>query len=145
MYEDDVDHGVALGFLGRFITEKEDPAHKGEMNLKHTGTLPLVEAARLLALREGIENVSTLGRLDALHRGAILDDDEHDYLTGAFHHMCHLLPRQQIVDAKAGKEVSTFISPASVSERERDILVDSFKAVRALRERIKGEFTADIF
>ena len=145
MHEDDVDHEVALGFFGRFITEKKDPAHTGEMNLKHTGTLPLVEAVRLMALREGIESASTIGRLDALHEGQIIYDDEHDYLSGAFHHMCHLLLRQQIAQAKAGDPVSTYIPPDSLSERERDILVDSFKAVRTLRQRIRGEFTAEIF
>ena len=67
MYADDAEHGVALGFFRRFITERKDKEHKGKINLKHTGTLPLVESVRLLALREGVEELSTLGRLRVLH------------------------------------------------------------------------------
>jgi CBS domain-containing protein len=62
IYEYDVDHRVALGFFGCFITETDDEDRQGKINLKHTGTLPLVEAAHLLAPRQGIEDVSTTGR-----------------------------------------------------------------------------------
>jgi CBS domain-containing protein len=149
MYEDDVEHRVALGVMGglfqRFVTETENKDHLGELNLKHTGTLPLVEAIRLLSLREGIEQVSTLGRMEALHKKGVLDNDEYDYLIGAFRHICRLLLRQQIKDFKAEDDVSNYVDPDSLSEREKDILVDSFKAIRELRGRVKGEFTGDIF
>ena len=34
--------GVALGWFGRLATEKDEPEHRGDMNPKHRGTLPLV-------------------------------------------------------------------------------------------------------
>ena len=145
MYEDDVDHRVALGWFGRFITEKDERAFKGQLNLKHTGTLPLVEAMRLLSLREGIEAISTLERMNALHEKDVLTDDELDYLTGAYRHISHLLLRQQIEDFKAGKRVSNYVPPKTLTERERDMLVESFKAIRGLREKVRSEFTGDIF
>ncbi len=145
MYADDVDHGVALGWFGRFITEKDDKDFKGQLNLKHTGTLPLVEAMRLLALREGIEAISTLSRMDALHGKGVLGGDEHDYLSGAFRHISRLLLRQQIEDFKAGRRVSNYVHPNSLTERERDMLVESFKAIRELRDKIRSEFTGEVF
>lgn len=145
MYEDDVEHMVALGWFGRLLTEQEDEDFKGRINLKHTGTLPLVEATRLLAFREGIEAISTLQRIDALLKKGVLNTDEHDYLAGAFRHISHLLLRQQIADFKAGRTVSNYVHPDKLSERERDMLVDGFKAIRALRAKIKSEFTGDVF
>ncbi|MBT7943359.1 MAG: CBS domain-containing protein [Alphaproteobacteria bacterium] len=145
MFEDDIDHMVALGWFGRLLTEKDDEDFKGRINLKHTGTLPLVEAMRLLAFREGTTAISTLDRLDALMDCGVLDADEHDYLAGAFRHISHILLRQQIADFKAGTKVSNFVHPDTLSERERDMLVDSFKAIRSLREKIKSDFTGDIF
>lgn len=145
MHADDHDHQVALGWFGRLLTDKETEDHKGEMNLKHAGTLPLVEAMRLLVLREGIEAISTLGRMDALKDKDILNDDEHDYLSGAYRHISHMLLRQQIADFKAGRKVTNFVDPNSLSQRERDMLVDGFKAIRSFRERIKSEFTGEIF
>jgi signal-transduction protein with cAMP-binding, CBS, and nucleotidyltransferase domain len=145
MYRDDSEAGVGLGLFGRFITERKDKAHKGKISLKHAGAMPLVEAARLLALREGIDATSTLGRLAALHKAGILDADEHDYLRGAFSHITRLLLRQQMADFKAGKTVGNYVSPKALSRREKDLLVDSFKAIRALRKRIRADFTGEIF
>ncbi len=145
MYEDDRDHGTALGWFGRFITEKDDKDHIGEMNLKHTGTLPLVEAMRLLSLREGIEETATLARMDALHEKGVLEDDEYDYLEGAFRTVCTILLRQQIKDYKAGKQVSSYVNPKMLTRRERDILTNSLKAIHDLRERMRSEFTGEIF
>ena len=145
MYEDDAEHRVALGWFGRFITEKRDRDFKGQINLKHTGTLPLVESMRLLSLREGIEALSTLDRMQALNDSDVLNDDEHDYLSGAFRHISFLLLRQQIKDFKAGRRVSNYVHPKTLTGRERDMLVESFKAIRELREKVKSEFTGEVF
>ena len=145
MYEDDVEHGVALGWFGRFVTEKDDPDHLGAINLKHTGTLPLVGSLRLLALREGISASATLDRLAALRDRGRLQPDEADYLTGAYHHITRLLLRQQIADFRAGRPLGNYVHPDDMSQREQDILVDSFKAIRRLRDRVRGEFTGDVF
>lgn len=139
------EYGVALGWFGRLVTDKEKPEHKGEVNLKHAGTLPLVACTRLLALRQGIEETATLRRIAALHAAGILSDDEEDYLSGAFRHITLLLLRQQLADFKAGQEVGNHVHTDALSEREKDILVDSFKAIDNLRQRVHGEFTADVF
>ncbi|MDD9924363.1 MAG: DUF294 nucleotidyltransferase-like domain-containing protein [Rhodospirillaceae bacterium] len=145
MYEDDREHGVALGWFGRFVTESDDPDHLGAINLKHTGTLPLVESLRLLALREGVSAIATLERLAALRQCGFLDADETDYLTGAYHHITRLLLRQQLADFRAGKAVTNYVHPDALSRRDTDILVDSFKAISRLRDRVRSEFTGDIF
>jgi len=145
MHADDTEHGVALGLFGRFITEKHNKAHKGEMNLKHTGTLPLIEAMRLLALREGIEDASTLDRMATLREKGVLGGDEADYLEGTYRHLSFLLLRQQIADFKAGRMVSNYVHPRSLTHRERDILVVGFKAIRTLRGKVRSEFTGEVF
>jgi len=139
------EYGVALGWFGRFITEKEKPEHKGAMNLKHSGTLPLVACTRILALRAGIEETSTLGRIAALYRSGAMDKDEQDYLSGAFRHITFLLLRQQLSDFRAGRAVSNYVRPDALSEREKDILVDSFKAIDHLRRTLHADFTGDVF
>ncbi len=146
MFEDDQDHGPALGWFRRFITMRDSdaPGFKGYLNLKHSGTLPLVEGMRLLCLREGLSPIPTLERLRALHTARILDDDEADYLAGAYRHITHLLLRQQIAETKAGKPVTNFVHPSSLTRRETDMLKDGFEAVRRLQDRLHGEFTGDV-
>ena len=137
--------GVALGWFGRFVVEKDDLDLKGKINMKHSGTLPLVSYVRLMALRAGIKKTSTLARIRELHAAGALDHNETDYLRGAFTHITGLLLRQQLADFKAGKPVTNHVDPKDLSERERDILVDSFKAIDALGKRVKSEMTGELF
>jgi len=139
------EQGVALGCFGRFLTETEKPEHKGEINLKHTGTMPLVGNIRLLALRHGVPATSTLERITALHRAGVLSGDEEDYLSGAYRHISYVLLREQIADFQAGRTVGNYVHPDSLSKREKDILVDSLRAIDALRKRLHAEFTGDVF
>ncbi len=137
-------HGVALGAFGRLIPEP-DPPHQGRVNLKYQGLLPLVEAVRLLALREGLEPTSTMKRMDTLTARGALSRDEHDYLTGAFRHLTAVILRQQIEDFRAGLEVTPYVKPDALSSRERENLVDSLRAIAAFRRRLRSEITGEVF
>ena len=137
--------GVALGFFDRFILVRDDELHEGTINLKQSGLLPLVEAVRIVAFRDSIAAPSTLGRIDALGEAGYLDRDERDYLSGAYHHLAGLILRHQVAAARDGKEVSYYVAPESLTRREKDILVDSFKAIRRFRDRVRAELTGDIF
>lgn len=139
------EYGVALGWFGRFVTEKHDEAHKGAINLKHMGSLPLVSCLRVLALRQGITEVGTLARAARLHEEGILGEDEHDYLAGAYRLIANLLLTQQVDDFKAGRKVSNYVHPDDLWDREEDMLQDSFRAIEELRKRVRAEFTADVF
>lgn len=136
---------VALGWFGRLVTEKEKTAFRGKVNLKHMGTLPLVSAVRLLCLQAGIGETSTALRISRLQDEAVLSANEADYLQGAFKHITGLLLRQQIEDFSAGRPVSNYVHPEAMSKRERDILIDSFKAISSLKDRVRSAFTGDIF
>jgi len=138
------DHGVALGAFGRLIPE-EDPPFKGRVNLKYQGLLPLVESVRLLALREGLEHTSTLKRIEVLAAHRFLSRDEQDYLTDAFHNLTTLILHQQIQDFKAGLKVTPYVALDTLSAREKEKLVDSLRAISAFRDRVRAEFTGDVF
>ncbi len=145
MFADQADHNVALGLFGGFSTEKEKREYRGQVNLKYTGTIPLVEGIRLLALREGVEETSTLERIRVLHEDGVLDAREHEDLSAAFHLMTDILLRRQIEDYKAGKRVTYYVAPKSLARRDRALLLDSMKAIDSLRRRVRLEFTADVF
>lgn len=139
------DHGVALGLFGRLTPDRNPGPQQGKLNLKYHGLLPLVEAIRLLALREGIPQTATLARISALHDRGVLDVNEQDYLSGGFHHLTRLVLRQQLADFRAGRPVSSYVPPRSLSLREKDMLKEALQAIDALRQRVKTEFTAEIF
>ena len=144
MFGIQADHRAALGWFGRLITERADPARRGMVNVKYAGTLPLAEAVRLLALRRGIAATGTLARIDALVEAGDLDRDTSDHLHGAFDHITGLQLRQQVADYEAGRPIGNFVAPASLTGRERDLLKDAFRAINALRDRLKADLTGDV-
>jgi len=143
LFRVDEQHGVALGWFGRLRT---DPlaSQPEQVNLKLTGTLPLVGAVRLLALREGIATTSTLERIAALADAGTLDEDERDYLAGTYRLLVSLLLRQQLADLEAGGTPGNHVPLAALSRRERDMLTAGFKAVRRFRARVRDELAAGI-
>jgi signal-transduction protein with cAMP-binding, CBS, and nucleotidyltransferase domain len=145
LYKLDEVHGPALGLFGRLKTDPLKGPGQGKVNLKLTGTLPLVGAIRIFALRERIPEVSTLARIDALGRGGVLDDDEVDYLAGGFKHITGLLLRQQLADFEAGRPVGNHMPLDSMTRRDKDMLADVFRAIRRLRSRLRAELTAEVF
>ncbi len=145
MYGIQTEHKVALGWFGRLMSERDTRDREGMINLKYGGTLPLVEGVRLLALRHGVPDTSTLARIDRLTEQGVLDSDAQDYLTGGLQLITRLLLRQQIADFKAGKPVGNFVPAAGLSSREKDFLVACFRAIENLRGRLRSEFAAEVF
>ncbi len=141
MFGIQADHRAALGLFNRFVTERQDPAHKGQINLKLMGTLPLAEGVRLLALRHGVAATGTLARLEGLSSIGQVSAREADELRAAFALVTFLQLRRQLADYEAGRPVGNFVDPRELSSRERELLRDAFKAINEFRARLKSELT----
>ena len=140
----DRDHGTALRWFGRFATERSDPAQRGKVNLKLLGILPLVQGARLFALRDGVAETGTRERLAAAHASGALNDAEHDDLTAARQTLCGLLLGRQLADFRAGAPVSNFIDPGTLTPRRKRELREALRAIERLRTRTGVEFGGDV-
>jgi signal-transduction protein with cAMP-binding, CBS, and nucleotidyltransferase domain len=144
MFGVQADHRAGLVWFNRLLRERDDPVHRGKVDLKYAGTLPLAEAVRLLALREGVAATGTLARIDALGAAGHLSRNEQDHLRGAFDHITGLQLRQQIADYQAGRPVSNHVDPDELTEREIDLLKDGFRAINDFRARVRSELTGDV-
>ncbi len=138
------DHGVALGPFKKLSTQRNAGASSGRLDLKYHGLLPLVEAVRLLALRCGLSETSTLARIEALHAANVLDDEEKAYLSAVFVLLTRLILQHQIREYREGRPVSTSVSPKELNALEKDQLIDGLTAVSRLRRRVHDEFTGQI-
>jgi len=145
MYQDKLEHNVALGLFGGFVTERDKRDYRGQVNLKYTGTLPFVSGIRLLALREGVGETSTLQRIRALAEQGVLDGGERDSLSEAFRVVTDVLLRRQIADFRAGRRVGYYVDPESLGKRHRATLLDALRVIHALRKRAHLEFAAHLF
>jgi CBS domain-containing protein len=141
----EADHGVALGWFGRLRRERDKQDRPGMINLKLRGSLPLVEAARLLSLRAGLPETSTLARLDGLVAKGALHPEDHDDLKDAFEFISRLLLRQQVEDFAAGREVSDFVPEDRLSKRERQHLVTCLRDIANVRQTLGADLAGGAF
>jgi CBS domain-containing protein len=139
LHEEEGRHKVPTGFMGRFITEKGGE-HKGELNVKRSGLIFVVEAVRILALMRSIRETSTLKRIAALVEGGFIHDDDGEYFEAAFKSLIHFALASEVEKSLAGKKPDTFINPGDLSTREKELLRHAYKAVSTLQGLVASEF-----
>lgn len=118
------DAEVPIGFLRGFVVEKRGE-HRDRLDIKLGGINPIVDVARIYALRWGLPQVSTRGRLlAAAEHGAEVENllDAHEFL--GYRRLQH-----QGAQVAAGLEPDNFINPEDLSDFERRNLRDAFSIV----------------
>jgi len=110
----------------------------GRVDLKIGGTLPLVSAARVLALRHRIEATSTTERLRLLTEKGVLSAGDAAAATEALDAILAVILRQQLADINAGKPPSAKIDPARLDRRERRRLRAHLAVVDLLQPMVQG-------
>lgn len=115
-----------LGVLGQFKTRE------GRINIKLSGTMPLVNTVRLLAVKHRITATGTAERLGALAAGGHMSRHEAAGLVAGLELMLRALIRQQIADLEAGRSPSNDIDPKRLPPPERDRLKATFRAIDSL-------------
>jgi len=145
LYFSEEESDAAIGFFGQFIVEKNDNENKGFLNLKHTGTLPLVESIRLYSIKNKITKISTLERLDELNNLKVLSADETDFFKNAHRFMSNILLRNQVERTKKGLSIKNFIDPKKLLEREKRVLKIYLKKIRDLKQRVRVDIGEEYF
>lgn len=138
------DHHAAVGLFGRLRTERCQGRRRGLVNLKLGGTLPLVEAVRLLALLGGVPATGTLERIRALRATERLSGDEAWGLESAFTFIAGRILRAQIADYLAGRPVGGLIDPKAMAAGERRELKAHLRTINEFRVRVRSELTGEL-
>lgn len=139
LHEEEGGHRAPVGFWGRFLTERRG-VHRGQLDIKKSGIIFFVEGARLLALRHGVRETSTLKRISALVREGHIHHDDGQYFENSFMYLLHLALGAQVSKALTGTVPDTYISPKLLSPPDKEMLKHSFRAISSLQEIIAAEF-----
>jgi len=145
LYFSEEQSDAAIGFFGQFILEKNDEQNKGYLNLKHTGTLPLVESIRLYSIKNKITKISTFERLEELNKLKVLTDDETDFFKNAHRFMSKILLINQVERAQQGLEIKNFINPKKLLDREVKLLKIYLKTIKDLKKRVRVDIGEEYF
>jgi CBS domain-containing protein len=126
-------HQPPLGLFGGISTIRSGE-HKGTIDLKHTGIVPVIDLARIYALAAGHPAVNTHDRLaHAADSGEISPQSVRD-LRDALEFLAGLRIRHQASQIAAGHDADNFLRPESLSNFERGQLKDAFGVVKSLQD-----------
>jgi CBS domain-containing protein len=128
-----------LGFFKTFLVEK-DGAHKDELNLKMRGIGPLVDIVRLFALETGVQETSTLERIEAMKGKHPTIDSLGDELGQAFEFITLLRVHHQVGQLERGETPDNFINPSRLSNLEKRILKESFQVISRVQDGIIDQY-----
>jgi CBS domain-containing protein len=137
--EEEGRHKVPLGLFSKFITEK-DPSHRGEIDMKRSGLIFIIESSRILALRHGIRETSTIGRIQALVKNGVLQRDDSEYFENAYRVILYHTLHAQVENYLNSSVDSYYLAPAKLSHRNQEMLKEAFKAISNLQDIVRSEF-----
>jgi CBS domain-containing protein len=137
MAENAVSVKPPLGMI-RDFTFDENTAFPKTLDLKTYGARLFVDAARILALANGISETSTVERLRAVaERGKFGRDDIGAVIEG-FHFLQKLRLRVQQEGSPMGQ--ANRIDPEQLNELDRFVLKEAFKQAKKLQGRIQMDY-----
>ncbi|NNK82933.1 MAG: nucleotidyltransferase, partial [Flavobacteriaceae bacterium] len=125
-----------LSFFRQFVVE-QDGKHKDEFDLKARAMMPLVDAARLLILSNGIKNCnSTLERFEKLAQLEPQNKDLYISCSNAF----KVLLRFRTVDGLMDQDSGRFLNLKTLNKADKLKLKSCFKPIKDLQELVSTRF-----
>jgi CBS domain-containing protein len=116
------------------------------IDIKKSGTFPIVHGIRTLAIDRGLAEASTAARIDALAQQSVLSEELAGELKSALSYFMEVRLRSQLRAMKAGhREEEAIVKLGELSTRDRDLLRDSLKVVKRFREIIRSRYHLALF
>lgn len=128
-----------LSFFRNFIVEK-DGEHKNRLDIKTRGLVPIVDFARLLALRHGLRETNTVSRLQLLAEGDHIPRELYTEAREAYEFQMQLRLVHQLRMIEDGLTPDNYIDPAELSDLEKQTLKEAFAVINKIQGYIKSEF-----
>jgi CBS domain-containing protein len=146
------DHPALLRLLARFALSQRPPTgflrglvvehsgeHRGRLDLKRGGSIPIVALARWAAMSAGVTSASTAERLRVASAAGTLSVADAHTLADAFTLINHLRLEHQVRQLRAEVAPDDFIVPDELSPLRRTQLKEAFRAVADIQKRVEGQ------
>ncbi len=115
--------------------------HRGKLDIKETGLLPIAAIARYASLAAGAVTTSTRERLRAAADSNTLRAHEARALEEAYDLLWGLRLDHQVEQIRGGREPDDFIDPRDLDPLTRRYLREAFGAVRSVQRALSNELT----
>ena len=136
-------HRPPTGFFRGLVVESTGE-HRGRLDLKQGGVLPIVDLARWAGIAAGVTTASTSERLRAAAAGGTLSEAHARTLEDALALITDLRVEHQVDQLRAGEEPDDFVNPAALTGLTRSYLREAFRAVAAVQKRVAAELKVGV-
>lgn len=136
-------HHPPTGFLRGLVVEHSGE-HRGRLDLKHGGLIPIVDLARWAGMAAGVTTASTTERLRAASEAGTLPPEEAHTLEDAFEFICRLRLRHQVEQLRTGTTPDDHVDPATLSALTRSHLREAFRAIASIQRRVSAELRVGV-
>ena len=137
-------HRPPLGFFRNFVLIRGGE-HDHTFDVKHRGSVPIIDLARIYALSTGIDEINTLERLHAAADTEAVSREGAANLVDAAEFIGTLRLRHQAGQIRRGEKADNFLSPDELSPLERGHLKDAFLLINTMQESIGQRYQAGRF
>jgi CBS domain-containing protein len=128
-----------LGFFRNFVVESKGE-HRDAFDIKSAMT-PMVDFARVYALKNGVAATNTLDRLEGLRDKKVLTQEEYDEMDKAYSFLMQLrLTRQVTVSLEQQKSPDNFINPKRLTRIEQTMLKEIFKRIEKFQSKMNFDY-----
>jgi CBS domain-containing protein len=135
-------HKPPLGFFRNFVLEPKGE-HRNKFDVKRA-MLPIVDYARVYALKHGVAETNTLERLRELMQRGLLPAKDCSEIEQAYEFLMQLrLVRQVGAILEEGIPPDNFINPKDLSGIEQRLLKEIFIRTGNLQTRMSFDFTGE--
>ena len=129
-----------LGRFGKFLVDSEGE-NKDAFDIKQA-MLPLIDFARVYALKNQISQTNTLTRLFRLYTKHALTNKEYNNIVQSYNYLMDLRFRRQITTIMdEEKKPDNYINPTNLSYLDQQMLREIFKMTEKLQQKLHYDFT----
>jgi len=128
------------GFVRDFVVDHTGQ-HRGQLDLKRGGLLPIAAIGRWVAVVTGDTRGGTLDRIRRGRRAGLLTHDEADTLDAAFDQVYELLLRRDLRTISVGAAPTTYVDPRELDTLTRRHLRETFRALASIQEAVAGDWS----
>lgn len=128
------------GFVREFVVDHRGH-HRGQLDLKRGGLLPVAALGRWVAMVTGDARGGTLDRVRRGRQAGLLTQDEADTLAAAFEQVYDLLLRRDLAAMAAGRPASTYLDPRELDSLARRHLRETFRAVASVQDSVLASWS----
>ncbi|GAB6909624.1 Cyclic nucleotide-binding domain protein [Desulfosarcina cetonica] len=128
-----------LGFFRNFVVESKG-RHRNALDIKSAMT-PIVDFARVYALKHRIEATNTLERLEQLRIQKVITPQEYEELEKAYSFLMQLrFVRQITAVMDDNSKPDNYINPKKLTHIEQTMLKEIFKRVEKFQAKMNFDF-----